>query len=539
MDEKPKPSLTPNIAKAGGIMAASLFLSRILGIVRDIIITAVFGQDIITDAYRISFQIPDLLFYLVAGGALSSAFIPVFTEYLTTDREDDAWHIFSAVASIMSVALIVFISGAWIFAPQLTELIAGNKDPSIYPTIIYLSRIVLPAQFAFFIGGLLFGTLYARQVFTVPGLGPNIYNIGIIIGALVISAFVTPSIAGLSWGALVGAFLGNIVVPLYAMKKLGARFKFTLDTKHEGVRKVFRLMAPVVLGLSLPGVFGMIMQYFATYYPDGVNSAYDLGNKLMQAPLGVFGQAMAIAAFPALSQFFAQGKMDMFQSQLSKTIRTVIFLALPISAIFFAIPNEIIAGLMQFGKFDAEDTLRTAPVLQAFAIGITGWCLQPVIMRAFFSVQKPVPPIVIGTIMTGVFGGTAWLTVIATKQSNYVWLPYMGSVAALVLAGALMIYVQKIVGKIDLAGIWQTLGKGVVAAAVSGGFIWFAYEAAHKFNLTGNKLGDVITLLIFGLMAAWVYFFAARAMKMPETAYLDRVFKRMSPAKESSDEPKS
>ena len=520
-------------------MAASLFLSRILGIVRDIIITAVFGQDIITDAYRISFQIPDLLFYLVAGGALSSAFIPVFTEYLTTDREDDAWHIFSAVASIMSVALIVFISGAWIFAPQLTELIAGNKDPSIYPTIIYLSRIVLPAQFAFFIGGLLFGTLYARQVFTVPGLGPNIYNIGIIIGALVISAFVTPSIAGLSWGALVGAFLGNIVVPLYAMKKLGARFKFTLDTKHEGVRKVFRLMAPVVLGLSLPGVFGMIMQYFATYYPDGVNSAYDLGNKLMQAPLGVFGQAMAIAAFPALSQFFAQGKMDMFQSQLSKTIRTVIFLALPISAIFFAIPNEIIAGLMQFGKFDAEDTLRTAPVLQAFAIGITGWCLQPVIMRAFFSVQKPVPPIVIGTIMTGVFGGTAWLTVIATKQSNYVWLPYMGSVAALVLAGALMIYVQKIVGKIDLAGIWQTLGKGVVAAAVSGGFIWFAYEAAHKFNLTGNKLGDVITLLIFGLMAAWVYFFAARAMKMPETAYLDRVFKRMSPAKESSDEPKS
>lgn len=539
MDEKPKHSLTPNIAKAGGIMAASLLLSRVLGIVRDIIISAVFGQDIVTDAYRISFQIPDLLFYLVAGGALSSAFIPVFTEYLTTDREDDAWHIFSAVASIMSVALIVLISGAWIFAPQLTELIAGQKDPSIYPTIIYMSRIILPAQFAFFIGGLLFGTLYARQVFTVPGLGPNIYNIGIILGALVISAFVTPSIAGLSWGALVGAFLGNIVVPLYAIKKLGAKFKFTLDTRHEGVRKVFRLMAPVVIGLSLPGVFGIIMQYFATYYPDGVNSAYDLGNKLMQAPLGVFGQAMAIAAFPALSQFFAQGKMDMFQSQLSKTIRTVIFLALPVSAIFFAAPNEIIAGLMQFGKFDAAATMRTAPVLQAFAIGITGWCLQPVIMRAFFSVQKPVPPIVIGTIMTGIFGGTAWITVIATKQSNYVWLPYMGSVAALLLAGALMVSVQKIVGKIDVAGIWQTLGKGLVAAIVSGGFIWFAFEAAHKFNLTGNKLGDVLTLLIFGLMAAWVYFFAARAMKMPETAYLDRVFKRMNPAKESPDEPKS
>src|SRR5262245_27106858 len=170
-------------------MMLSLLLSRVLGLVRDAVITGKFGADGITTAYYQSFKIPDLLFFLIAGGALSSAFIPVFSEYLHTKRESEAWHIFSVVTTFMSILVIGFIVIAWIFAYPLSRyLIAPGTDAEFIPYIVQMSRVVLPAQFAFFVGGIMFGTLYANQRFSVPGLGPNIYNIGIIVGALGLSA---------------------------------------------------------------------------------------------------------------------------------------------------------------------------------------------------------------------------------------------------------------------------------------------------------------------------------------------------------------
>src|SRR5690606_36967450 len=161
--------------------------------------------------------------------------------------------------------------------------------------------------------GIMFGTLYARQVFAVPGLGPNIYNIGIIFGGLFLAGFFLEGVQGLSWGALIGAFIGNLLIPLLVMRRMQSEYRLVFDLQHPGVRKVFKLMAPVVLALSLPGVFALILQAFSTYYADGVNTAMNVANRLMQAPLGVFGQALALAAFPALAQFFAQGKMEMFR----------------------------------------------------------------------------------------------------------------------------------------------------------------------------------------------------------------------------------
>ena len=244
----------------------SLLLSRVLGLVRDAIVLGKFGADGVTDAYFQSFKIPDLLFFLIAGGALSSAFIPVFSEYLHTEREGEAWHIFSVVTTFMSLLVVGFIAIAWIFATPLSHLIAPGTEPDFIPYIVQKSRIVLPAQYAIFIGGIMFGTLYANQRFSVPGLGPNIYNLGIIFGALVISTFVVPGQMGLSWGALLGAFAGNIVIPYLAMRHIGVQFRPSLNLKHPGVKKVFKLMLPVVLGLSLPGVYALIMTAFGSYY---------------------------------------------------------------------------------------------------------------------------------------------------------------------------------------------------------------------------------------------------------------------------------
>lgn len=514
-------------AKAGGIMVASLFLSRVLGFVRDMVITAKFGQTALTDAYYASFQIPDLLFYLIAGGALSSAFIPVFSEYLHTDREDDAWHVFSVVITVMSAVVLAFIAVSWVFAVPLVHVVAPNIPAENVPLVAQMSRILVPAQYAFFIGGVMLGTLYARKVFTVPGLAPNIYNIGIIFGALVVSNVVVPGVVGMSWGALVGAFVGNIFIPLLVIRKMGARFTLSFDTKHEGVRKVFKLMLPVVLGLSLPGVFAWILRAYASYYPEGILSAMEQANRLMQAPLGVFGQALALAAFPVLSQFFAQGKMDTFGDQLNRSLRTVVFLSMPVAALFVAVPGPIVEALYLRGSFTLDDAANTAAALRMFGIGVAAWCVQPVLMRAYFAVQKTWPPVVMGTLTTGVFAAVSWTFV--RLDYGFQALPIAASVAAVFLAVLMLATVHRGVCKLDLGGIGRTALGSSVASAVAAGIAWGALRLAEPLGGRLANFGLLAVLLFAVLCAAWAYYFVAKALKMPETQTLARAMKRSQP----------
>lgn len=519
-------SQLPNVAKAGGIMMASLLISRILGLVRDMVMAGMFGSDKFTDAYRLAFSVPDLLFFLIAGGALSSAFIPVFSEYLHTEREREAWHIFSVVVTAMSVLVITFIAFAWVFAVPLAHFIAPGKPAEDLPLIAAMSRIVLPAQYAFFIGGLMFGTLYARQVFAVPGLGPNIYNVGIIFGALVLSHFMVVPVMGMTWGALAGATIGNLVIPYFAMRKIGVRFTPSLDFKHPGVRKVFKLMLPVVLGLSLPGVYALVMQAFGSYYAEGVNTRLNYANLLMQAPLGILGQSLAIAVFPALTQFFAHQRMNMFRSQLAKTMRTVIYLTVPVSVFMAIAAPQIVAALYQHGKFTHADTLAVAGCLRWFSIGIAAWCLHPVLMRGFFAIQNSVTPIVLGTITTALFVGLCFT--LRLTPLGYYALPLASSISAILLVIAMTITVRSKIEGLDVRGILTTFGKSLIGAAAFAA-ITLAVLASPLGTLSaGNKLVALGVLLLLALPGGGVYFWITKKLGMPETEYLDRAFVRLS-----------
>lgn len=522
----PKTSL-PNIGRASAIMVASLFLSRVLGIVREMIISWKFGQDIYTDSYRLAFVVPDLLFYLIAGGALSSAFIPVFSEYFHTDRERDAWKVFSVVATTMTIVVGIFVVLTWIFTDPIAAKVAGEKGPEAAHLIGLMSRVLVPAQFAFLVGGLMVGTLYARQVFTVPGLSPNIYNLGIIVGALVLSSFFSPGVIGMTWGALIGALLGSFVVPFFVMRKLGSHFTPSLDFSHEGVRKVFRLMAPVVFGLSLAGVFPVILRLFGSQYPEqGVNSALENANQLMQAPLGVFGQSLALAAFPALSQFFAQEKMDMFRDQLVQTLRTVLYLSVPVSVLMMVVPGQVIKAVFQYGKFGQVATDRTAACLSMYAIGIAAWCMQPLLMRAFFAVQEAIIPVILGTLTTALF---FVLCFGATKSGmTYTALPLACSISAFALVILLSIALNKRLGPLDFAGLGTTLVKSVGSALVAGLILYGGtFLLPHTASVAGRGIHVLITFsmcLLFG----WAYFWMTTRLGMPESAVISRALKKLN-----------
>lgn len=525
-----EPRKLPNVARAGGIMMASLFLSRVLGILRDTVMAAKFGVGIDTDAYRLAFQIPDLIFFALAGGALSSAFIPVFSEYFHTDREEDAWKLFSVVTTVMSAVIIAAIVVLWIFAEPVASLVAPGKAAEVIPLIAHMSRIVLPAQFAFFVGGLMFGTLYARQQFAVPGLGPNIYNIGIIFGALVLSNLFFPPIVGMSWGALIGAVIGNLLIPLWALKRIGAKFKPSFDLRHPGVGKVFRLMLPVVLGLSLPGVYGLIMQAFGTYYANGINTALDLSNKLMQAPLGIFGQSLALAVFPTLSQYFAQGEMGLYRSQLAATLRTVIYITVPVSILMWVFAPDIVNLAFAYGKAGSADLSALVLCLRMFSIGIFAWCLHPVLMRAFFAMHKSVTPVVLGTLTTALFLGLAF----ALRQTSlsYQALPLASSISAIALAAALLWAVSIQAGSddgssIDIWGILSTAFKAAVASAVVGGLCYLAVMYLPSGVGLGRNALALGKLAIIGIGALWVYYFLTRMLGMKESAYFERIVRKV------------
>ncbi len=518
-----------SIAAAGGIMMVSLTLSRVLGLLRDTVMADRFGLQLDADTWKLASTIPDILFMLIAGGGLSSAFIPVFSEFLYTDREEDAWKVFSVVTTLCAIIVTVLIGLAWIFAPQIAAFMCVGKpltlpDGTLFvDRVAYLGRVMLPAQFAFLVGSILLGTLYARKQFLAPGLAPNVYNVGIIVGAFVGSS-IGIGIGGMAWGALIGAGLGNLVLPIVFMAGRGGWFKPSLDFATPGVSKFFKLLLPVILGFSLPSVCALITQKFGSHYSTGINTVLNSSNNLMMAPLGIFGHSLALAAFPVLAQCFAQNRMDMYRAEVSKTLRTTVYLAMPASAIMLALAPQIVNLIYGYGK--AANTLQLndmATCLQVFSLGIWAWCMQPVLMRGFFSIHQTARPVIIGTVMTAVFIGLCFLA--ESTSIGFLALPAVTNVAAVLLVISLYFALEKQVGALDTKGIVSTLGKSLVGSIIMGAF---SYGIFRVVPTTMHKVSLFLTFGFVVCCAGWIYFFVTRALKMPETDYLDRAFKRIN-----------
>src|SRR5579884_1032625 len=394
------------IAGGAGIMMAAILGSRLLGLIRERVIAHQFGQGFNTDVYNGAFTIPDLLFFLIAGGALSGAFLPVFTDYISTMREKEAWRIFSVVASVMTIVVTCFIILGEIFTPQLVRITnPGFSDiPGKVEATVALTRILLPAQLCFFLGGLMMGTQTARNFFWGQALGPMIYNLGIILGGIFLAR--TYGVAGLCYGAVSGAVIGNLLLQWLLVRRMGGRFVFASlreNFRHPGVMKVWGLMLPVILGLALPQVSTIIGKAFASVLGNGPQSALMNANKLMQVPLGVFAQAIAIASLPTMSAQAARREFSALRHTVSFSLRSILFLTIPSSMVMFVLALPIVQLLLQSGKFSSADAAMAAAALRYFAIGIFAWSAHSILTRGFYALQESRTPIIVGTIVTFIF----------------------------------------------------------------------------------------------------------------------------------------
>lgn len=539
-----------SVAQASGCVALAILLSRILGLIRDAVISRNFGLEADRDAYVAAFAIPDLLFFLIAGGALTSAFIPIFARYLTNGEEDEAWKVFNTLATFMGIVVIGFIIFAALFARPLISVLRPGLPPEVMTEAARLSIILLPTQLAFFLGGLMFGTMQARKHFIIPGLAPNVYNIGIIIGATVLAQIPSLGIYGVAWGALMGAMTGSLLVPVFAMHRFGVRYSPALDLKHPGVRSVFRLMVPVIFGLSLPGVYAIVVGGFGSFYGQGAISALDIANRIMQAPLGIFGQSLAIAIFPTLSELFAKRDAPRFLLAISKTARTAVFIGLFVSAIFFVLSEDIVRILNQYGKFGGSDTIYVAAGLRMFSVGIFAWCAHPVLMRAYFAMENTLVPMLLGTGATAVFVALAFALphtpldfgFLASSRAEdadfrYASLGLAVSLAAIALFIMLLVGLKRKLGSIDGRRLMAMLFWGGIAAGLSAGVVGVV---AHLIPMPTEiglmpNLVSLVRVLVLGLGGAWLFLGIGKLLGLEEAKYALSVLRHRSATQEPTD----
>ena len=393
-----KPS---GIARATGLMMVTVLLSRILGVARDAIISHYFGRGPQTDAYNAAFTVPDLLFYLLQSGALSSTIVPIITEFRQQGKDKAADKTVSTVASAIFVFIGLLICIMWINARALTIFLNPGFDDARIAMAVPLTRVLLPAQMFFFLGGLLMGVLYSRKQFLIPALGPVIYNSGIIFGGVVLRHWL--GIHGLVWGAIAGAGVGNFLIPLVAVKRLGVDLRPCFEVTSPSVMKVWRMLLPIGLGVSLPNIDQIVNKAFASYLGPGDTTAIMNAYRLMLLPIGVFAQAMALAAFPTLSAQAAEKNLPAMRRTMNQSLRNILFLTVPASALMFLLAEPIITLLLQSGKYTHADTLVTAAALRSLSLGIFAWSCQSLLTRGFYALQNSKVPVISGAIVSVLF----------------------------------------------------------------------------------------------------------------------------------------
>jgi putative peptidoglycan lipid II flippase len=396
-----KSSSARTIGIASAIWGVSIFLSRIMGLVREQIIGRTLGASREADLYFASFTLPDFLNYLLAAGALSIVFIPMFLEYFQRDDRDGGWQAFSAIANFILVAGGIAIALLMVFARPLAGVVApGFTEPSEVDTLVRLMRIILPAQFFHVIGGLLSATLQAQDQHLLPAMAPLVYSAGIIIGGLA-GAYFGIGADGFAWGVLVGSALGPFALPLYGCLRTRMRWTPILSFGSADLRHYLWLSFPIMVGFSIVVVDEWIVKNQASYLAAGALSELQYGRTLMKVPIGVFGMATGVAAYPTISRMVAAGNVAEAYGILCGAVRLMLFATFAAQVCLTLAGFE--AAYLIWGsfasRFSVADARATGTILAFLCLGLGGWAAQTVISRGFYALGSTWLPTIVGTIV--------------------------------------------------------------------------------------------------------------------------------------------
>lgn len=492
-----------NLLRALVTVSGMTLLSRILGFVRDFIIARVFGAGAATDAFFVAFRLPNLLRRLFAEGAFSQAFVPILAEYRNRRGETETKRLVDHVSTSLFLAVLVITLVGMIATPLLIYATAPgfSSDPTKFALTTAMTRIMFPYILCMSLVAMAAGILNTWSRFALPAFTPVLLNLAMIAGAWLLAPLMNPPVMALAWAVVLGGVL-QLGIQLPALAKIGMLPRFSFSLEDEGVRRILKLMAPAVIGVSVSQISLIINTIFASFLESGSVSWLYYADRLMEFPAGMLGAALGTILLPSLSKTHAEGKTTEFSALLDWGLRLTLLLTLPAALALAILAVPLLSTLFQHGAFTANDVLRTREALVAYSIGLSGLILVKILAPAFYARQDIRTPVKI-----------ALLTLTLTQLMNLAfigWLHHAGlalatGLASCINAGLLFHGLRKRSVYHPAPGWLIFFAKTIAALVVMGAILyWGAGSQGAWFQASATARLIHLSWLVLGGIGAYL-----------------------------------
>jgi putative peptidoglycan lipid II flippase len=513
-----------HVARSTTVVSSATFVSRLFGLVREQIFAFLFGAGFATDAFVAAFRIPNLLRDLFAEGALSAAFVPVFTDYLVNKDKKEAFRLGNLVVNTLLVVLVVIVLIGILATPWIVDLIApGFKAiPGKSELTVLLARIMFPFLLLVSLAAVAMGMLNSLKHFGVPAFAPVFLNLGMILAGFFLCPLFDPPIIGMALGVLLGG-LGQWAVQLPSLRREGYRYRPVVSFSDPGVRRIIILMTPAILGLASTQINIFVNTVIASFLPQGSPSYLNYSFRLMHFPLGVFGVAVATVTLPIVATYAARKDIPNVLGTCSSSLRLVFFLTLP-SIFFLSIAAKpLISTLYQHGLFRYQDTLFTAQALIFYSFGLFAYSSVRVIAPVFYALGDTKTPVKVSVLAVAV---NVALNLAFMRPLSFRGLALATSLSAMVNMFVLMSLLRRRVGPLDIRGLLSSFMKILGGAAVMGAIL-IATQKAYPLNLrTARILPKTLYLLVLFVLGVGSYAGLAAVLKIGELKLVLGIFKK-------------
>lgn len=535
-----------SVAKSAGIVSVAVMFSRVLGLVREQVFAYYFGAGFINDAYQVAFRIPNVLRDLFAEGALSAAFVKVFTDYQINKSEKEAWQLASLVLNALAVILSIVTIIGILFSRQFVDLIADGFSPDKAALATTLTQIMFPFILMVALAALAMGVLNTKGIFGIPASASTVFNVTSILFGLALAYWLSGggwivssdknaipavstqwAIIGMSIGTLIGgAFQFLIQVP--SLLKLGFRFSPILSFTDEGVKQVMRLMTPAILGTSAVQINVMVNTYFVSGIDGGI-SWLQYAFRLMQFPIGLFGVAIGTASVPVLSRMASEGKFIDFRNTLSSSLKLVFLMTLPSACGLVVLGEPIIRLLYSHGgAFKESDVPMTAYALAGYSIGLTGYAAIKVLSPAFYALNDAKTPMIIAvaSIVVNALASYLFRNWLISYGYGHVGVALATSSVALVNFFALAIFMRGKIKRLNGREIFSSFIRIAIASTIMSVVCYFSYYFLHQQFGGRGVLYKLIEAFVPIGLGGIIFLISAKLLKVEEVTKVYNAFAR-------------
>lgn len=512
------------VGSAAFVLVSMVFASRVLGLVRDRLLSARFNPDEL-GVYFAAFRLPNLIFELLVMGALTSAFIPVFTKYLTHDREKEAWHIASILINISFIVLCIATVPVLIWSESISRLLAPGFSNDQIKLMAGFTRFMIGFQvLPLLIGNFFTGILQSYNLFLVPALAPVIYNVGIIIGIFALTPFF-----GL-WAPVIGVSIGAFLfmaIQLPLLLRVGYRHSLAINPSVHGVREVGRLMGPRTLGLAVSQIDTTVDLILASLLGARMVTIFNFAQHLQQLPVGLFGATVGQAALPILSQQLAKDNIEEFKRTIERALNQILFFVLPASSLFIVLRIPVVRLVFGAARFDWEATVLTGMTLSTFSLSLFAQSVSQVLARGFYALYDSRTPVTIGVVAIVINTVLSILFIQVFKLP--IWsLGLSTSIASIINGILLFIFLDR---RIKGFHYWEFFAppiKMTIAALITGVALYIPLKLLDQLVFDTTRVFGLILLTgVSGTIGLSTYLFLSWVMGVGEVRFFLSLLKRV------------